>query len=193
VPEPERQSPLFAGVNSGPVEFRGPDLLIEERPFLRKTAIRGRRSDASFRRRFAEVMGVAPPAPRDSAEAMDATVISVAPSEWLLVGPHPDSGGARPLANDLQALLTEAGMVVVDVSSATTVLRVSGAGSASTLRRLCPLQLDQLPSLSAARTRVGRLAVLVHVLDPMCFDLFVPRSYARSFFDQLCDAAELRA
>jgi sarcosine oxidase gamma subunit len=42
------------------------------------------------------------------------------------------------------------------------------------------------------RTRMGRLAVLVHALGPAHFELFVPRGYARSFFEQLRDAAELR-
>jgi hypothetical protein len=38
---------------------------------------------------------------------------------------------------------------------------------------------------------MGRLAILVNVLAPDRIDLFVPRSFARSFIEQLQDAAGL--
>jgi heterotetrameric sarcosine oxidase gamma subunit len=183
---------LCSHLDGEPAAFHGSEILIEEHPFVRKVGIRGRAHDAGFKRRFAEILGVAPTAPGRSTETVQATILSVGPSEWLTVDRLLGSATPRPAANDLRARLAAAGIVVVDLSSATTILRISGPGCSSTLRGLCALQLDQLPSGSVARTRIGRLAILVHVLGSARFDLFVPRSYAKSFCDQLRDAAELR-
>lgn len=189
MPGPEPLSPLLSNLTSaGPAGFSGSGITLEERPFVRKLAIRGRADDLAFTQRFARILGVAPPLPGRSAAAGEAVVISVGSREWLAVALD---GGAGPLASPMPMGLADAGIIVVDVSSATTILQISGSGCLATLQRLCALPFYQLGKGDAVRTRMGRLAILMHVLEKDRFDLFVQRSYAKSFFEQLRDAAEL--
>jgi heterotetrameric sarcosine oxidase gamma subunit len=187
VHEPERLSPLLH--RSGEtVLLRSPNLGIEERAFVRKLSIRGSPGDKAFVSRFRDVLGVEPPT-CDRAVDAAATVLPLGPSQWLAVDRRMEAAEPWPIAGGLRDRLVAASLIIVDVSSSTTILRVSGPGLHPTMRKLSALSLDRLPSMGVARTRMGRLAILVHALGPDRADLFVPRSLAMSFFEQLQDAA----
>jgi heterotetrameric sarcosine oxidase gamma subunit len=189
VHEPERLSPLLH--RSGEtILLRSPKLAVEERAFLSKLSIRGNPGDKAFMSRFRDVLGVEPPACGRAVDATGAIVLPLGPTQWLAVDRRMEAVEARPIAGRLRDRLVAANLIVVDVSSSTTILRVSGPGLHPKMRKLSALPLDRLPSGGVARTRMGRLAILVHALAPDRADLFVPRSFARSFFEQLQDAAD---
>lgn len=187
--EVERLSPLLH--RSGEtVLLRSPNVGIEERAFVGKLSIRGNPGDKAFVSRFRDVLGVEPPPCDRAVDAAAATVLPLGPSHWLAVDRRMEATEPRPIACELRDRLVAASLIIVDVSSSMTIMRVSGPGLHSTMRKLSALSLDRLPSMGVARTRMGRLAILVHALGPDRADLFVPRSLARSFFDQLQDAAD---
>ena len=187
--EPERLSALLQ--QSGEtVLLRSPSLAIEERAFVRKLSIRGNLRDKAFVSHFRDVLGVEPPSPERAVDAAAAMVLPLGPTQWLAVDWQTGPAEPRPIAGGLRDRLVAAGLTTVDVSSGTTILRVSGHELHPMVRKLSALPLDRLPTGGVARTRMGRLAVLVHTLAPDRVDLFVPRSFAMSFFEQLQDAAD---
>lgn len=187
--EPERLSPLHQ--RSGEtVLLRSPNLAIDERAFVRKLSIRGSPRDKAFVSHFRDVLGVEPPSCGRAVDAATAMVLPLGPTQWLAVDRRMGPVEPRPIAGGLFERLVAASLITVDVSSSMTILRVSGPGLHPTIRKFSALPLDGLPSGSVARTRMGRLAILVHALAPDRADLFVPRSFASSFFQQLQDAAD---
>ena len=178
--EPERHSPLQQHAGEA-VLVLWPDLAMEERPFVRKSSIRGRSDDTTFVAAFREAFGIEPPRPCRATDIAAATVLWRGPTEWLVV--DRSSGTAtRP---------ETIGLAATDVSSATTIVRMTGTGVHRTLRKLAGLDLGRLAVSSVVGTRMGRLAVLAHAVAPDSFDLYVARSFARSFFEQLRDAADM--
>ena len=189
--EPEPVSALrLWGANRFAPQLAG--LALEERPFVGKLSIRGRAADWVFASRFRDIVGIDPPVAGVSAEVDTATLLPVGPTEWLAVDHHPGSARSRPATDSLRERLIAAGLIAIDVSSATTIIRVSGADLHPTMRKLAALPLDRMFAGSVARTRIGKLAILVHVLAAHRIDLFVARSLAQSFLEQLQGAAELR-
>ena len=183
MPAPEPLSPLQNKCGDA-FRLSLPGLHVEERPFLRKLSVRGRTGDGRFRSAFAEIYGIEPPLPGRAAETASFLILPVGPTEWLVT----DDSSSLP-APSLRAVRLR----IVDVSSASTVIRLAGSNATEVLRRLAALPLESLPAGSVARTRIGRLAVVVHARRRDCVDLFVPRSYAKSFVGQLSDAAEIAA
>jgi heterotetrameric sarcosine oxidase gamma subunit len=188
VPDPEALSPLQRAAGEA-ILVRWPELGIEERPFVRKVAIRGRPDDRLFIAGIGRAFGVEPPRPGRAIEAIGATLLRVGPTEWLAVEQHAGPAPPREAEDALPSRLA-AGLRTVDVSSATTIFRVSGPALDRTLRRVAAVRLENIAPGSVARMRMGRLPILVHAHRSDCLDLFVARSYARSFFEQLRDAAD---
>lgn len=110
-----------------------------------------------------------------SRRAGDSLVMAVAPSEWIVVGPHP--GGD-----------------VADLTHVRASIRVSGAGARELLSYVCALDLgDRMtPTGSAARTLVAGVAtelVRDDQDDDISYLLMMSRSFARSVWDRLCEVA----
>jgi sarcosine oxidase subunit gamma len=187
VQKPEPLSP-FRHRGGAAILLDAPGLLVEERALIGKLSIRGRTGDATFASCFRDVFGIEPPAPGSAVEADAATLLPVGPTEWLAVDrqPHACWGGSG--TDLLRARLLAAGLITVDVSSGTTILHASGPNLHPTMRKLAALPLDRLSDGGVRRTRVGKLSILVHSLEPDRIDLFVARSFARSFVEQLQDA-----
>lgn len=181
--EPEPISALGQSPGTA-VPVRLPGLVLEERAFVHKISIRGRAGDSGFASRFRDVLGVALPSPGTVAEGDAVTVLPAGLTEWLAV----DRGRGSTVG--LLERLTTARLIAVDVSCNATVIRACGPGLYSMMRKLATLPLDQMPVGSVARTRIGKLAILAHVLASDSIDLFVQRSFARSFFEQLQDAVD---
>lgn len=186
--EPERFSALRQR-NPGSAVLRLPGLAVEERAFVGKISIRGRASDAAFISRFRDALGAEPPRPGAAVETDAATLLPLGPTEWLAVDSQTRPAARHPGTAALRDRLAAAGLVAVDVSSATAILRVSGQDLHPTMRRLAALAVHRMPAASVARSRIGKLAILVHVLASDCIDLLVARSLAQSFLEQIQDAA----
>jgi heterotetrameric sarcosine oxidase gamma subunit len=178
VPEPRPLSP-FEHRDRAAILLQAPDLQIEERAFVTKLSIRGRMTDTTFATRFRDAFEAEPPSPGTAIETDVARILPAGPSEWLAVD----------CDHDLRTRLSVAGLIAIDVSSGMTILRAAGSGLHPALRKLAPLSFERMAAGSVARTRIGKLPILVHALAPDLTDLFVARSFARSFFEQLQDAA----
>jgi sarcosine oxidase, subunit gamma len=155
---------------------------LSERPDLGKLSLRLHpEARASAERTF----GLQLPAAQCATVAGALTVLSVSPTEMLVVMPLGELGGCMA---KLQDALAEQDAAVVDVSSSTTVLRLSGSGAVELLYRGCSIEL-QAPMFAVghcAATKIGKIAILVHhVADEASYDLYVPRSLAFSLLSWL--------
>jgi heterotetrameric sarcosine oxidase gamma subunit len=141
----------------------------------------------SLRTIVAEHLGLIFPEAPDAASKDDVVGFQVAPRRWWLVVPATDGALDAALADALagQAALT-------DLSHARTLLRLSGPMSRSALAKLCRIDLHPRAFRPGrvAQTPLGQVAALIHAIDDRpSFDLYLPRSLARSATQSLIDAA----
>jgi len=166
-----------------------PEIALVERPFLGKIALRGDAADRQFVASATRVLGLPlPTQPGTGAGRGDTTVLCLAPDEWLVVS----APGARDLIARLREALSGHHAAAVETSCATATIAVSGGRAALLLRKICSIDLDRqkLSGRCCWQTRIGPFAVLVHRLGAAeGFELHVARSYARSFWLWLNDAA----
>jgi heterotetrameric sarcosine oxidase gamma subunit len=142
---------------------------------------------ASLRTIVAEHLGLTLPQAPDAAAKGNVVAFQVAPRRWSLVVPA--AGG------ELDAALADAlagRAALTDLGHARTLLRLSGPMSRSTLAKLCRIDLHPraFPPGRVAQTPLGQVAALLHAIDERpSFDLYLPRSLARSATISLIDAA----
>ena len=128
-----------------------------------------------------------PKAPAATTSQRGVVAFQIAPRRWWLVAPA--------TGRELDAALADAlarRAALTDLSHARTLLRLGGPASRSTLAKLCRIDLHPraLPPGHALQTPLGQVAALIHALDDgLSFDLYLPRSLARSAALSLIDAA----
>jgi heterotetrameric sarcosine oxidase gamma subunit len=169
--------------------IRAPNIDLTERPFLVKLTLRGDTADGGFMIAAARALSLAPPAqPGNGVYDGSLTILCLAPDEWLVVS----EPGVRDLVACLRQALAGRHATAVDVSCATATIAVSGSRAALLLRKICSIDLARQESRGRCcwQTRIGPFAVLIHRrAADQGFDLHVARSYARSFWLWLSDAA----
>jgi heterotetrameric sarcosine oxidase gamma subunit len=128
-----------------------------------------------------------PEQPNGAASAGGPVAIWIAPRRLWLVANAQD-------AADLAALpdLVAGRAAITDLSHARVVLRFSGPDARTALAKLC--RIDLHPKAFApgrtAQTPLGQVPALIHCVDDgPTFDLYLPRSLARSATETLIDAA----
>jgi sarcosine oxidase subunit gamma len=178
---------LFTRVGNGALQ-------LSERPFLGKLALRGDAGDPGFVAAASAALGCALPRAPGAGVAHDRrAILCLAPDEWLVVS----EAGRGDLVGPLRQALGGRSIALVDVSCATATVSVGGPDAAALLRKVCSIDLVRQTARACWQTRLGAYAVLIHRGDaPVTFDLHVARSYARSFWLWLSDAAaefEIRA
>ncbi|MCB1363626.1 MAG: hypothetical protein KDK02_05860 [Rhodobacteraceae bacterium] len=85
--------------------------------------------------------------------------------------------------------------VVTEINHSRTVLRIRGPEARTVLNRGLPIDLENgaFPEHVFVQSVIHHIPVLVHRLaspDDTVFDVYVPREYARSFWEWLINAAE---
>lgn len=159
-------------------------LTLAERRGLRLLLIRGHADRPAFFQGVREALGLdLPPEPNTSSADDRGALLWLGPDEWLHVG-HPGAGAADALAACASA--------VVDVSHGRAVMRIAGPHAADALAKGLPLDLrpHAFPAGCCAQSVMARCNVLVHRLDDTpAYDVFVMRSYGRSVWHFLCEAA----
>lgn len=159
---------------------------VTERPFLGKLVLRG--DGEGFRDAVRGVLQTDLPPPLQFTTADACTVLWQGPDQWLVVG-DPDDTKARESA--LRGAVDGIHAAVTDVSSGTTVLRLSGPAARDVLYKGCALDLDP-PAFakgSCAPTRIAAFAVtLVQVDETPAYEIIIARSLARTFGEWLVDA-----
>lgn len=124
-----------------------------------------------------------PIAPNTSAAMAGGVILWLGPDQWLLVGEGSPSW-SMPLAS---------GVTHTDVSHGRVVVRVTGARALDILSKGCMLDLH--PKTFRARmcmqTTIAKIPVIVHRIGRGNeYDLYAPRSYARSLWRWLSRSAE---
>jgi sarcosine oxidase, subunit gamma len=181
------EPPLAASPLGGLFARIGGGLDLAERPFLGKLALRGDPADGPFVAAAGAALGcVLPRAPGVGVARDRRVVLCLAPDEWVVVS----EAGADDLAVPLRQAIAGQCAAVVDVSCATATVSVGGPDAPALLRKVCRIDLARQSARACWETRLGPYAVLAHWRQaPETFDLHVGRSYARSFWLWLTDAA----
>ncbi len=149
------------------------------RPQVGILSLRGNARDPQFLAAAEHMLGAALPlAAGTTCAAAAGQVFALSPSEWWLV-----SGGTPAV---------EATTVhTIDLSEGRTVMRLAGPRARDVLAKGCGLDLH--PHAFAidrcTQTPVAHVGALLHRVDDSAWDLYVPRSYARHFWEWLTDAA----
>ncbi len=180
-----RRSPL-AGLDLGSRAGGAGGVLLGEGQARESFVLRGPPNDEAFARAVEAALGASPPrGPGEGRECgEDTLLIHLGPDEWRLVAPLSDDGR---LAARLASELVGGRGALVNVSSATTVITVAGEHAADLLATGTGIDLDPVafPPGRAVRTRIGNAQALIHRRAEDAFELHVPRSYARSFWEWL--------
>ena len=182
----QRQSPLtHRGLDAHDEEAAATaGLLMAERRFLSKVALRGKADGDAVRK----ALGVSLPAEPNRVEGGNNLVaLWLGPAEWLIVGP-PDA--EKAITDRLEKALS--GTAVVDVTEGRTTIRLRGSMVRDILAMGCPLDLHPrcFGPGECAQSTLGRSAVIVHQVekDPV-FDVHVERSQADYLWTWLETAA----
>jgi len=135
-----------------------------------------------------ELVGVEIPATWQIARNGERKAVWMAPDELLLLLPRSEVAEAVARAGEM---LAGQHHLVLDVSNARVVLRLTGAGVAEVLAKGAPCDLSEraFPPGSARRTRLGALAVGFWRLDEQVWEIVAFRSYAHHLMTWLEDAA----
>ena len=141
-----------------------------------------------LRAALSKELGATLPDGPGAAGGEDVVLFHVAPRCWWLVVEEDRRG---ILAKSLGATVTGRA-ALTDLSHARTVLRLSGPASRNLLQKLCRIDLHPRvqPAGHVIQTTLGQTAVLIHTIDAaQTFDLYLPRSLARSAVESCIDAA----
>jgi len=188
VSAPETRSPLgdhFHPGRRGAAGAAGVTLQERRASVVEIVSLRGR--DDAVAEACRTSFGAELPPPGRSA-GRHATLLGLAPSNWLVVAP-PDLPGA--LAAELRAALGPAALVA-DQSTGFVMLRLAGPRARDALAKGCRVDLHprEFAAGRVARTPIAQVNVILHrVGDAPTFDLLAPSSTARSFAHFLLEAA----
>ena len=182
----EARRSALAGLDLGSRAGGAGGVLLGEGPARESFVLRGPADDPAFTRAVETGLGAGlPQEPGEAAEVgADALLIRLGPDEWRLTAPLSDDGR---IAARLASALAGGRGALVNISSASTVITVAGEHAADLLATGTGIDLDPaaFPPGRAVRTRIGNAQALVHRKAEDAFELHVPRSYARSFWEWL--------
>ena len=182
----EARRSALAGLDLGSRAGGAGGVLLGEGPAREGFVLRGPPGDEAFARAVEAALGTG--LAREPGEVVEnaegALLIRLGPDEWRLIAPLSDGGR---MAARLASALAGGRGALVNVSSASTVIAVSGARAADLLATGTGIDLDPaaFPPGRALRTRIGNAQAFVHRKADDAFELHIPRSYARSFWEWL--------
>jgi sarcosine oxidase, subunit gamma len=178
---------LFLAAQSAPPDDSA-QVYVHSVPFVGQVSVRGKPGDAAFLGAVRSVTGLdLPLAAGAVVETLAFRAIWLGPDHWLMVTAERNGPAlAEKLATAIAGLFAAA----VDVSGARMRLRLSGAAALHVLASGCRLDLgpDVFGAGRAVQTPVGNVTAIVHcqAVDPLgeglCYDLYIPRSQALSFW-----------
>ena len=171
---------------------------IAEAPLRAMATLRGDLSSPEMASAVHAATGLAVPAQRRLEQAgpglEDRRALWMSPDELLLQAPYGEAG--RMIA-EVEGALGGRAHLVVDVSDARTVFRLSGDGVRDLLAKGAPIDLhpDVFRAGEIRRTRIGAVAAAIYQLTeaPDVFELFCFRSYAPYLWEWLKTSAKPEA
>lgn len=147
-------------------------------------------SVAAVRARVRDALALdLPDIPNMVASTPEVAALWLGPERWLIVAP----GNARTqLVKALGKVVTPDIAALAELSDARTVIRLAGPRARELLAKGCELDLHPRSFVvgRCAQTILAHVATLIHLIDPSpSFDLYLPRSYAVTFWEWLVDSA----
>lgn len=162
---------------------------MRERPFLELASLRGEATTPDFVTALERVTGTTLPMVPNTVVEGDAYIAWwLGPDEWLLQSQTPRDA---TLEKALRPLLQGMVAAVVDVSSGSTVIELTGRRVRDVLRKGCPL--DMHPRVfgvgQCAHSHYFKAAIALRPLADDAYALIVRRSYAEYMANILMDAS----
>ncbi|MEM7072775.1 MAG: sarcosine oxidase subunit gamma family protein [Pseudomonadota bacterium] len=190
----QRQSPFEGQLTQGPLLFA--TVTIKARPDLEIAEIglfsRSITAHGQFGHQLARCLSITmpPEANRAVQSGDDLRMMALAPGRWWVVGD--DGSSVRELLTKADPkILPIDQSIIIDQSHGRAVLRLEGKGVRGLLN--CGTAIDLRDAAFTpnmiAQTRLSHYSVLVDCLEHDCFDLYIPRSFARSALHWLCARA----
>lgn len=187
---PQRASPLSAAGRSGGESSAGgnvPGVTVNERIGLSILQLETRDPGLPALTAVCKRMGIeAAPEINRAAISATHTVVWTGPGRWLLVSEE-RAGDAKE--SQLREQIGD-GAAITDLGHARTVLRVSGDTAGELLAKGCPVDVENMAAGECCASLIAHSTVIIHCLGGGDgFDVYVARSYARSLWEWLQDAA----
>ncbi|MGH8619754.1 MAG: sarcosine oxidase subunit gamma [Burkholderiales bacterium] len=156
-----------------------PGVTLAVRPQVGILSLRGNARDARFLLAAEQLTGSALSLDIGAVRPMTTGhVFTLGPSEWWLV-----TAGT--------SVAEAPGLRCVEQSEGRTVMRLAGPRARDVLAKGCGLDLH--PRMFAVgrctQTPVAHIGCVLHHVDDATWDFYVPRSYARHFWEWLTEAA----
>ena len=163
------------------------NVVIEEVQVGGMIRLQGDGSDGAFCDSAQAVLGVALPAPCETAVGNDITLYWLTPNEWLIVcGAEQEAS----LVQALSSLTSPKGCRATAMADSRLVLHAHGSGVLDLLSQGCTLDFDSeaLAPGRCAVTRFAQVATLISRKAEHHFELMVDRSMAMYCWDWLVES-----
>lgn len=109
----------------------------------------------------------------------DALVMWNGPGMWLFESEFRPSGETL---ESLRELFQSTDATVTDLSSARTIVRVSGASRRNLLKKGCPADIDAMADGDVVTSLIGHLTATIHCRAEY-FDVYVLQSFGEDFWE----------
>ena len=171
------------GIGHPTTSETNPGIVLRERYPATMLNLRGP-ADQAFLGHAQSALGCELPLSSNSSRATsDGEILRLAPNEWLLV--------AGATSRWSEAISIE-GATLTDISHGRVIILVSGDKVLDALAKGCPVDLhpDQFPPGMCVQTSIAKISVILHRGQSGDeYALYVPRSYAGSFWHWLTESA----
>ncbi len=170
-------------------------LRLREMPVRGQLALRGGDSDTAeaFATAVSAVLGFPPPQPcsasvaaADNADKM----LWLGPDEWLVSVRYGMQGGVETALREQLSPLHHA---ITDVSHSRCIIEVSGDNARKVLQKGCAIDLHERAFNvgDCVQSQLARCHLLLHqtATAPLCYELYIHRSFACYAYHWLTDAA----
>ena len=151
-------------------------LIAYAAPPAGQALLRGRLQDSSFVESAAQALGLALPTdPMMAAQVDNRVIFRLGPDQWLAVDEANANFGQQLENNDTFA--------AIDTGSARTRIFIRGSTARDLLAvgAKIDLRAKSFPAGAFAQTSVGNANVVVHASGNDAFDIYIARSFARSW------------
>ena len=163
---------------------------MRRKPSLELASVRGDSNSAEFRQAVTRATGIELPRDPNTVALGEAYLaLWLGPDEWLL---QSTASREAALERTLRPLLVDQFAAVVDVSSGSIVVELTGSRAREVLQKGCPLDLHPRAFTvgQCAQSHFFKAAVVLRPLATDSFEVIFRRSYADYALRMLSDAAE---
>ncbi len=108
----------------------------------------------------------------------DATLMWNGPGDWMFESEFRPTDETLTL---LRELFVSTDATVTDLSSARTIVRISGSSRRELLKKGCPADIDAMTDGDVITSLIGHFTAIIHCRSD-CFDVYVLQSFGTDFW-----------